>query len=525
MKTIQYKSSTKIAALLFQVVFLIGIISIFFLLAYLLQNGVITNTEQMFDWKGMGFLIVLELFLAVCFACTMIYLTLAAGRNEDDDNIHLYRIDYIPTELLFVLYIIFLAGMIMFCVHLDRQDFGISSTLILNGSLVFLTDGVMLTLYFSFVRKIKAQIMLRTSLISWATRTLKAGIKKRKFTSRAVIFYMMIMGGALFLAAEAFGKGKLWAAALLILLLAAISIYLLQQALQRKTLLEGIIKISGGELDYKLQEKEYSGDYREIAEKINTIGEGLSRAVGENVKSERLKTELITNVSHDIKTPLTSIINYIDLIKREDLQNEKIENYISVLEKKSMRLKQLTDDLAEVSRISSGSIRLDMQPIDMVELIYQTGGEFNDIFENRGLTVVTRLPRERVMISADGNRLWRVVQNLYNNVAKYAMPNTRVYVDLKVTEHTAEFSIKDISEQEITKMPQELSRRFVRGDEARQTEGNGLGLSIAENLTALMGGKFEIRLDGDLFTAAITFPLIKQDNGANTERNSSDYRQ
>jgi len=218
---------------------------------------------------------------------------------------------------------------------------------------------------------------------------------------------------------------------------------------------------------------------------------------------------LITNVSHDIKTPLTSIINYINLIKLEKIQNEKLENYVDILEKKSLRLKQLMEDLVEVSKITSGNITLDMQPINMVELIYQTGGEFNEIFENIGLTIVTRLPKEPVMIIADGNRIWRVVQNLYSNVAKYAMKDTRVYVELKVNEDTAKFSIKDISAQEIHKSAQDLSERFVRGDESRGTEGSGLGLSIARNLTSLMGGTFEITLDGDLFTASITFPLCK----------------
>ena len=235
---------------------------------------------------------------------------------------------------------------------------------------------------------------------------------------------------------------------------------------------------------------------------------GLSNAVEENLKSERLKTELITNVSHDIKTPLTSIINYVNLIKMENIQNEKIENYVDILEKKSMRLKQLTEDLMEVSKISSGNIELDMQQINMVELIYQTGGEFNEIFEEKGLTIITRLPKEPVMIFADGSRLWRVVQNLYNNAAKYALKDTRVYVELKVEEGWAEFSMKDISEQELETAPDDLSERFVRGDESRGTEGSGLGLSIARSLTNLMGGTFEIHLDGDLFTVSIVFPCI-----------------
>ncbi len=273
--------------------------------------------------------------------------------------------------------------------------------------------------------------------------------------------------------------------------------------------MEGVLEIGSGKLGYKFDTREFDGDYKELAEKINGIGEGLFTAVEENVKNERLKTELITNVSHDIKTPLTSIINYIDLIKMEKIENENLENYVGILEKKSQRLKQLAEDLVEVSQITSGNIRLDMQPINMVELIYQTGGEFNEIFEDLGLTIVTRLPKDLVIIMADGNRIWRVIQNLYNNAAKYALKDTRIYVELKKTEGMAEFSIKDISAHEIHQTAQDLSERFVRGDESRgTTEGSGLGLSIARNLTNLMGGTFEIVLDGDLFTVSITFPLI-----------------
>ena len=303
-------------------------------------------------------------------------------------------------------------------------------------------------------------------------------------------------------------RSSLWAAAGVLILFLYLAVYFLQQAIQRKKILEGIHEISHGRLDYHFESEEFSGDYRDLAEEINGIGEGLMNAVEENVKNERLKTELVTNVSHDIKTPLTSIINYISLIKMEGSWNENVENYVGILEKKSQRLKQLTEDLVEVSKITSGAIMLDMHPINMVELICQTGGEFNEIFEDVGLTVVTRLPNEPVMILADGSRLWRVVQNLYNNVAKYALKNTRVFVDLKENEGRAEFTIKDISAQSIHKTAQDLSERFVRGDESRGTEGHGLGLSIARHLTNLMGGTFEIQVDGDLFIVTITFSKI-----------------
>lgn len=462
--------------------------------------------ETYFPWLGVG------LFAAVLsfmwFILCMIYLTLATGRNGEEDRIRLHRIDYIPTELHFLAIFTFVTGLIVFCARLGDKDWGVSSSLILTGTLVFLSDGALLALYLSLVRKLKAEIFTSCSLMSFMIRTLKAGMRRQDIAKRAMIQFTVCMGLELFFVWKAFAKQSLWAAAGVLILFLYLAVYFLQQAIQRKKILEGIHEISHGRLDYHFESEEFSGDYRDLAEEINGIGEGLMNAVEENVKNERLKTELVTNVSHDIKTPLTSIINYISLIKMEGSWNENVENYVGILEKKSQRLKQLTEDLVEVSKITSGAIMLDMHPINMVELICQTGGEFNEIFEDVGLTVVTRLPNEPVMILADGSRLWRVVQNLYNNVAKYALKNTRVFVDLKENEGRAEFTIKDISAQSIHKTAQDLSERFVRGDESRGTEGHGLGLSIARHLTNLMGGTFEIQVDGDLFIVTITFSKI-----------------
>lgn len=459
-----------------------------------------------FPWVEVGMLA--AIFLIMAFVLLMIYLTLATGRNGVDDKIRLHRIDYLPTEIHVVAFLVFVFGLIAFCAKLGEEDWGISSALILTGTMVFLSDAVFLTLYLSFVRKIKADIFTSCSLTAYATHTLKEGMQKQGIEHRATFLFIISTMIAIFFAWEAFANRYMWAMTGLTITLVSVAVYFFRQAIHRKKILDGIREISRGKLDYKFNTREFSGDYRELAEEINRIGEGLMQSVEENVKNERMKTELITNVSHDLKTPLTSIINYIDLIKMEQIENEKLQNYIGILEKKSQRLKQLTEDLVEVSKITSGSILLDMQPINMVELICQTGGEFNEIFEEVGLTVITRLPKDPVMILADGSRLWRVVQNLYNNVAKYALKNTRVFVELKESDGRAEFSIKDISAQELKKEPQELGERFVRGDESRGTEGSGLGLSIARHLTDMMGGTFEILVDGDLFTVSITFPMI-----------------
>ena len=475
------------------------------------KEDAIKNAQSAYDtyipWVKTG--VAASIVSLLCFVLSMIYITLATGRNSEDDNIHLHRIDYIPGELLFVAFLAFVMGLFAFCARLGRQSFSISSSLILTGTLVFLSDVFLLTLYMSFVRRIKADIFVSCSLASRSMHILKQTVRRQHVLSWAMIRLFICTVLELFFIWEAAFSRRKWALAGSLAVFLYLAFDALKLANARKKILEGVLEIGSGKLGYKFDTREFDGDYKELAEKINGIGEGLFTAVEENVKNERLKTELITNVSHDIKTPLTSIINYIDLIKMEKIENENLENYVGILEKKSQRLKQLAEDLVEVSQITSGNIRLDMQPINMVELIYQTGGEFNEIFEDLGLTIVTRLPKDPVIIMADGNRIWRVIQNLYNNAAKYALKDTRIYVELKKTEGMAEFSIKDISAHEIHQTAQDLSERFVRGDESRgTTEGSGLGLSIARNLTNLMGGTFEIVLDGDLFTVSITFPLI-----------------
>ena len=222
-----------------------------------------------------------------------------------------------------------------------------------------------------------------------------------------------------------------------------------------------------------------------------------------------MKADLITNVSHDIKTPLTSIINYVDLIKREDIQDPKIRGYVQVLDEKSQRLKQLTVDLVEASKISSGNISIDLNRINLVELINQTIGEFYEKFEQKGLRPVFKPIENEVFIMADSRHMWRVIENLLNNVFKYALENTRVYMDL-ITEKNENgeqviFSIKNISANELNINADELTERFIRGDVSRSTEGSGLGLSIAKNLTAAQNGQFKIVLDGDLFKVILIF--------------------
>ena len=288
---------------------------------------------------------------------------------------------------------------------------------------------------------------------------------------------------------------------------------ILRKAVEQYQIRLGVEKIRDGALSGKIDIEQLHGEEKSLAEAINNIGEGLLHAVDDSTKNERMKADLITNVSHDIKTPLTSIINYVNLMKLEKIDNERVQGYIKILDEKSQRLKQLTADLVEASKISSGNVKLDMQVI-----VYQPSGEFNEKFEQKELTSVTKLPKTAVLIRADGRQLYRVIENLYNNVAKYALEKTRVYVDIAYVEEKVVFSIKNVSEHSLARENSnagDLTERFIRGDSSRTTEGSGLGLSIAKSLTVLMGGVFDIKVDGDLFKASITFPQYVDENSSN----------
>ena len=251
-----------------------------------------------------------------------------------------------------------------------------------------------------------------------------------------------------------------------------------------------------------------NSELEELGENINHLKQGMEKAINESIKAERLKTDLITNVSHDLKTPLTSIINYTDLLKKEKIENENAKKYIDILEKKSKKLKILTEDLIEVSKISSGNETVALEKIDFKELVLQANGEFAEKFEEKNLEVITNLPKEAVIVDLDGKKIWRVLENLYQNVYKYSLENTRVYVDLIVNDHIV-FTIKNISKEKLNIPPDELMERFIRGDSSRHTGGNGLGLSIAKDLSKLNGGTLSIQIDGDLFVAKIKLDNIK----------------
>ncbi|PKM58166.1 MAG: hypothetical protein CVU98_02265 [Firmicutes bacterium HGW-Firmicutes-3] len=267
-----------------------------------------------------------------------------------------------------------------------------------------------------------------------------------------------------------------------------------------------------GQINYPLETKSLTKEFRQWGEELNQQQIGMEKALEEAMKGERMKTELITNVTHDLKNPLTSIINYVDLLKNEETGSEQAKNYLQILEEKSFRLKSLIEQLVEASKASSGNVEIDLEPLDAYILLQQVIGEYEEGFAEKGLIMVMEEPVPPFMVEGDGRLLHRIMDNLMANVTKYALEHTRVYISFIKEEKNASqlaIEIKNISKEALNMAPELLTERFVRGDRSRHTEGNGLGLSIAKSLSEAMGARLDIGIDGDLFKATLTFPIVK----------------
>jgi signal transduction histidine kinase len=267
-------------------------------------------------------------------------------------------------------------------------------------------------------------------------------------------------------------------------------------------------EMAEGNLDYRAELSHMPHTLREHGENLNNIGEGLKTALAEKIKSEHMKAELITNVSHDIKTPLTSIVNYVDLLKKEGLESENAQEYLEVLERQSGKLKKLTEDLIEASKATAGCISVNAEEMDINVLLSQACGEYEDKLAARGLIPVMTLTEANPIIYADGGLVWRVFDNLFNNICKYSQEGTRVYLKTEVKEEKVHITFSNISAAQLDISSDELMERFVRGDASRNTEGSGLGLSIARSLTELQNGSFDIKIDGDLFKVEMIFGTV-----------------
>ena len=432
------------------------------------------------------------------------------------------------TEVLLAVWGVFAAVLIWSGVYFVAGFSNARIGRVITGLIVFcLSYTPMLAGGFVIVQCLRTGEMAEHSLLVKLARDVRKGywgIHERREGSRGVLF--MILGYFIlnFLPAVGLGyllfkfrtegsinhgeiAGAVFCGAVLLLLNAAVFIYYAKKLIQGNRIMSAVKQISGGEIGTQIDTEEMSGNEKLLAQSINAIGEGLSKAVEEQTKSERLKTDLIANVSHDLRTPLTSIISYVDLIKREGIPNEKVQNYLDILERKSQRLKNLTEDLVDASKISSGNMPVNWERIDLVQMVNQMEGEFQEKFARADLQPVTKIEEPPVYVQADGRLLFRVLENLYNNACKYAMPGTRVYIDLKQILHKAVFTMKNVSADQLNIPAEELTERFIRGDVARTTEGSGLGLSIAQSMTELLGGSFEIYLEGDLFRVRLIFSV------------------
>ncbi len=477
--------------------------------------------------------IVLAVLAVVLYFVLLVYLTITTGKYTDEEgNIHirLTGFDKIPTEAGLILGVGSAAAIIAAAYYVysawrhivgyvDIYSFEFKIGI---GILALLLDIIFCFFYYSLVRRVKAKTLWRNSYLKRIVRKCYKLMLEIYDNGNIVVrtwvpYVVFLLFNFLMIAMGIYTKVPAVFTALIAFVIDMfVGGVLYLDVKERQSIVEGIEKISEGDFAYQVNQENVHGDNLILAKSVNNIGNGIKNAVESSMKDERMKADLITNVSHDIKTPLTSIINYVDLIKREEIDNERVRSYINVLDEKSQRLKQLTDDLVEASKISSGNINLHFERINLTELLNQTIGEFSEKFEQKGLTTVMNVNAQNAVIEADSRSIWRVMENLFNNIYKYALENTRVYIvinpvpkDNTKKQEMIELSVKNISAKELNCNPEELTERFIRGDESRTTEGSGLGLSIAKNLTEAQHGTFEIQLDGDLFKVVLVFRVME----------------
>lgn len=447
------------------------------------------------------FLMVLFAVLALFFFC---FSMASAGHWAGHEGIHLTWLDKIPADVwLLVLLCTFFIGWEAFYYEWGRVFF---CAALVPLVLLFLC---------AFAAQCKAGTVLRGALIGriarflWRiVRSLFLGLWRIARNLPLLWKTALVMAGVFFLEMLFVLAGYGSVDGIFVIMKAVELLAALYIALNLRALQKGGEKLARGDFSSPIDTRYLIGDFKRYGQELNDVQGGLEQAVQEQMKAEHLKTELITNVSHDIKTPLTSIVNYVDLLKKEDMPSPAAREYIAVLDRQSHRLKKLTEDLVEASKASSGALNVELQPTDVNVLLSQIEGEYQERLAACHLTLVTQPPAPGTMIQADSRLLSRVMDNLVSNVCKYAMENTRVYVTAAVRDGQAVISFKNVSRDELNISPDELMERFVRGDASRHSEGSGLGLSIARSLVQLQGGTFALSIDADLFRADIVFPLI-----------------
>lgn len=464
---------------------------------------------------------IVSLILTVICAAALVCVS---ARKPDTDELCPGPFNSVPFDILLALAISIGAfGLILLC---DIAENLSAVVMILMALAVFLClINMLFGLIMSFAARVKQKTLLRNTFIClilrWSWKFLKSfGCLVRKLSRMGMKFIgsiPLVWRTALILcgiiAVEFIVLAIYWSEEELTwfwlfekIILTAVVLLI---AIQMRKLQQAGEKLAAGDLSYQVDTQNIFGDFKRHGENLNSIAFGMNCAVEERMKSERMKTELITNVSHDIKTPLTSIINYADLISKETCENKTITEYADVLLRQSERLKRLIEDLVEASKAASGNLEVALAPCDAGVFINQLSGEYEQKLKDAQLELIVRAPEKPIRVMADGRRMLRVFDNLMGNVCKYAQPGTRVYLTLEEKEGNAVISFKNVSREALDISPDELMERFVRGDISRNTEGNGLGLSIAKSLTELQQGTMELSVDADLFKVTLRFPVVE----------------
>ena len=490
--------------------------------------------QRQFDFLY-GYRITAPVLLGVCALLLIVsvsFLLCQAGRRPGQDGVTLRWIDKIPLDLILVaticvmLVISALISEVIYAIFFNRRyGENFETALSLAGTTVIFVSGAMLLMAFfcTFATRVKAggfwKNFLVVRLLLWVLRLLRRGalavgrflrdaFRAMSLTPRATLAVLAALFVELILMILFLTS---WDHTIPFLLLLfynlAILFLVVIGARQMLALRDAGSKLASGDLSYQLDTKKLYWDFKRHGDNLNAIAEGMNKAVEQRMKSERLKTELITNVSHDIKTPLTSIVNYVDLLQKPH-SGEEEAHYLEVLDRQAKRLKKLTEDLVEASKASTGNMQVSLAPTSVAELVSQAVEEYRGRLEAEKLEAVTSL-EPGLTVMADGRLLWRVLDNLLGNVVKYALPGTRVYVTAFRRGELVVIAVKNISRDALNIDADELMERFVRGDAARHSEGSGLGLNIAKSLTQLQRGEFRLTVDGDLFKAEIVLPCVK----------------
>ncbi len=450
-------------------------------------------------------LAILTVVLDLSCVLLCVLLCKVVGKHPNGSSAPLSRFDRIPLDLLVLLdlwvILLLLVGGEPLTEALAAK--GLSTDLTVGLALISTGVGLcLLSLLLTLFARIHTGTLWRNTLI-WRLvqvlgQALRCAFLSWPLTGRIITLFLIYLLGSFLTNLTV----------ILVPVYQGIALWLLcRWTIQWKRIRQGAEHILGGDVSFKIDTRGMYQDLAQHAGQLNDLGGTISQSVEERIRSERFRAELITNVSHDLKTPLTSIINYVDLLKKRPIDDAQAQSYLEVLTRKTQRLKKLTEDLVEASKASTGSLPVHPEQLGLVQLVQQALGEFEDRFIQNRLTVVTDYPEQEVWILADGHHLWRVIDNLLSNCNKYALEGTRLYLGITRQEKTGVFTVKNISRQQLNIPPQQLLERFVRGDTSRTTEGSGLGLSIARSLTELQQGTFSLAIDGDLFKVTVALPL------------------